>query len=165
MLGLPLASRAALPTTKEVPPDLPGAPPPALHGTRPTTAGPSVLNAVAARTASDAWAVGSYDNSSITYTLIEHWDGSAWTVVPSPNVSTVGTSLTAVVALAADDAWAVGAARSDYSGNGAVVIMHWDGSAWRIVAAPAPGASSQLTGLVALAANNIWAVGSYSTEF
>ncbi len=164
VLGLPLASQAALPAAKGPPlPALPGAPPAPLHGTRPTTAGPSVLNAVVARTASDAWAVGSYNNSGITYTLIEHWDGSTWTVVPSPNVGTVGTSLTAVAALAANDAWAVGSARSEYSGTGVVFILHWDGSAWRTVAAPAPGASSKLTSLVALAADNIWAVGNYTT--
>lgn len=164
MLGLPLASQAAVPAADKAPPapTLPGAPPPPLHGNRPATAAPSILNAIAARTATDAWAVGSYDNRGVTDTLIEHWDGAAWTVMPSPNVGTVGTSLTAVVALAANDAWAVGAAGNDYSGRTSVVVLHWDGSTWQVVTAPAPSSSSSLSGLVALAADNIWAVGRYS---
>jgi len=45
--------------------------------------GPAVSNdliGVAGISASDTWAVG----SSGTETLILHWDGSAWTRVPSP---------------------------------------------------------------------------------
>src|SRR5215475_6880935 len=41
------------------------------------------LSAVAARSARDAWAVGSYDTGSGFRTLIEHWNGSKWKVVPS----------------------------------------------------------------------------------
>lgn len=37
--------------------------------------------------ATDAWAVGSYATAgnAFTATLIEHWDGTAWQVMPSPN--------------------------------------------------------------------------------
>jgi hypothetical protein len=45
------------------------------------------LNGVTVLSADDAWAVGSYatDGDAFTATLIEHWDGSAWRVVASPN--------------------------------------------------------------------------------
>src|SRR5215813_322799 len=45
------------------------------------------LNGVAAVSASDAWAVGYADNPQCLCrtTLVEHWDGAAWKLVPSPN--------------------------------------------------------------------------------
>ena len=75
------------------------------------------LSGVAARTASDAWAVGSFttreqprpDARSSTGT------GPSWTRVKSPNAGQpAGGELSGVAALAADDVWAVGG-----SGQGA----------------------------------------------
>jgi hypothetical protein len=43
------------------------------------------LNGVAATSMTNAWAVGTYQIGSSDLTLIEHWDGNAWTQVPSPN--------------------------------------------------------------------------------
>jgi hypothetical protein len=37
---------------------------------------------------SNVWAVGSYENKHSkgqVETLIEHWDGTSWTIVPSPS--------------------------------------------------------------------------------
>ena len=47
------------------------------------------LFSVAALTDSDVWAVG-FGYGSPALTLTQHWDGSAWSVVPSPNPSTKG---------------------------------------------------------------------------
>ena len=46
--------------------------------------GLSVLNGVSAISNSDAWAGGLYYNSD-TRTLVAHWNGTAWTIVSSPN--------------------------------------------------------------------------------
>jgi hypothetical protein len=43
----------------------------------------SVLVAVAAVASNDVWAAGHYGFSG-ALTLVEHWDGTAWSVVPSP---------------------------------------------------------------------------------
>jgi hypothetical protein len=45
------------------------------------------LRAVAAVASDDVWAVGNYESSTVLggATLIEHWNGSEWSVVPSPN--------------------------------------------------------------------------------
>ena len=48
------------------------------------SAGNNSLSAVAATSATDAWAVGNYSSASASGTLILHWDGTAWTQVPSP---------------------------------------------------------------------------------
>src|SRR5438270_11754958 len=46
------------------------------------------LSGVAAVSASNIWAVGSYYAGSVKagQTLIEHWNGTSWSVVKSPNV-------------------------------------------------------------------------------
>jgi hypothetical protein len=68
------------------------------------------LNAVAATTATDAWAVGEYDTGTGTRTLALHWDGSAWTQATPPNLggSSIDDSFTAVGASTASSVWAVG---------------------------------------------------------
>src|SRR5262249_23739025 len=45
---------------------------------------PDVLNGVTVLSAANAWAVGSYYNGHVDQTLIAHWNGSMWKVVPSP---------------------------------------------------------------------------------
>src|SRR5205823_6086798 len=47
------------------------------------------LYGVAAVSANDVWAVGYYGNfASLHQTLIEHWNGSTWSISSSPNVGT-----------------------------------------------------------------------------
>jgi hypothetical protein len=68
------------------------------------------LNAVAATSATDAWAAGEYDTGTGTRTLVLHWDGSAWTQVTTPNLggSSIDDSFTSVGASSASNVWAVG---------------------------------------------------------
>jgi hypothetical protein len=65
------------------------------------------LRAVAATSAGDAWAVGSYSAGTEVDVLLEHWDGSSWTQVPFANPSRVGT-LSGIAAVSSSDIWAVG---------------------------------------------------------
>src|SRR5438270_7353065 len=73
------------------------------------------LKAAVAISESDAWAVGYTisDNVSISLTLIEHWNGVAWEIVPSPNPgsspqSDGNNALFGIAAVSANDVWAVG---------------------------------------------------------
>src|SRR4029077_507461 len=52
-------------------------------------AGSNVLNNVAAIATGDVWAVGYSrpDNTSAASTLAEHWNGSSWSIVASPNIN------------------------------------------------------------------------------
>jgi hypothetical protein len=80
--------------------------------------------------------------------LTEHWDGSSWSVVPSPNplpTSKGNNFLTGVTALSSTDAWAVGATL-DFTRGGLEQTMtfQWNGSAWSVVSSPNQGASSNL---------------------
>jgi hypothetical protein len=120
----------------------------------------NALYGVSARTASDAWAVGSYIGGDfVAHTLIQHWEGSSWTVVTSPDGGPAVNVLYGVAAVAADNVWAVGRS-GNANGTLRTLIEHWDGSAWSVVASPNPGATNNLlNSIVAVSANDIWAVG------
>jgi uncharacterized membrane protein len=123
------------------------------------------LKAVTAVSATDAWAVGkSADTGSSTpKTLIEHWNGTNWSVVPSPDASTGFNVLTATAAVSASDEWAVGEFASGTTRQ--ALIEHWDGTSWSVVpsANPSPG-DDGLNGVAAVSATDIWAVGSALIE-
>ena len=119
------------------------------------------LNAVVEVSARDIWAVGdSFSLSTgVEQTLIEHWDGTSWSIVPSPNPTTThDTFLSGVAEVSANDVWAVG-------GSGQTLIEHWNGEHWRIVASPNPPGSTGSLGAVAeVSAHDIWAVGTFKNS-
>ena len=111
---------------------------------------------VSCASGSDCWAVGRRTvGTSTNHPLIEHWDGSAWAVVPSPDPAG-SPRLTGVTCVSSNDCWAVGY----YSSSGGLT-EHWDGSMWSIVASPSVGSGSQLLGVLCTSAANCWAVGYY----
>src|SRR5437870_7375834 len=78
--------------------------------------------------ASDCWTAGSYvAGSGAPRTLIEHWDGTAWAIVTSPNASLPNNVLSGVTCVSASDCWAVG---YYYTGTDVERSMHqrMDGS-------------------------------------
>ncbi len=111
--------------------------------------------------ASDCWAVGDYSNdNSIPRTLIEHWDGTSWAIVSSPNTSTTDRNfLTGVTCASASECWAVG-----YYYNGSIIqtlIERWDGTSWAIVSSPNPAPNSYLNDVTCVSASDCRAVGYY----
>src|SRR5262245_28896782 len=76
----------------------------------------STLKGSAAISDNDIWAVGEFNpgippTETGRRTLIEHWNGTSWTGVPSPNPSWTGldfATLEAVSGVSTDDVWAVG---------------------------------------------------------
>jgi hypothetical protein len=116
------------------------------------------LTSVAVLSSCQAWAVGNYSGG----TLIESWDGTAWTQQPSPSPGSAGNGLFGVAATSVTDAWAVG----DYSGVGdptqsQILIEHWNGTAWKQVPSPNPTSNDALSSVVATSPTNAWAVGEY----
>ncbi len=93
-------------------------------------------------------------------TLVRHWDGSAWSRVPSPTVAGKVCELESVTVAGPDDVWAVG----DASG-GETLIEHWDGTSWSVVPGVNPGnATNRLTSVSAVGPDDVWAVGYYGDE-
>jgi hypothetical protein len=125
-----------------------------------------VLTGVSAVAPNDIWAVGYATGSNQGgQTLIEHWNGSAWSIVPSPNASTFDNELLEVAAVAANDVWAVGYYSINGSSMHATLVEHWDGTQWSIVPSPNLGYyHNALSGISALSSNDIWAVGSYAHD-
>jgi hypothetical protein len=117
------------------------------------------LYGVAAIALNDVWAVGMFYNNGGQYqTLTEHWNGSSWSVVPSPNQGTTGSELHAVTAISSNDVWAVGHYGCCNLTN--TLIEHWDGTQWSIVPSPNRGLyENLLLGVAAISANDLWAVG------
>jgi hypothetical protein len=124
-------------------------------------AGGGHFAAVAATSAGNAWAVGSTglnSEGSGQQTLIERWNGKAWTRVPSPNLpGSTASNLDAVTAVSADNAWAVGYAT--VGGRYNALTMHWNGQHWTLVAGNTPGGDASLLNVTSSWTNNIWAVG------
>src|SRR5581483_8850481 len=88
--------------------------------------------------------------------LIEHWDGTAWSVSPSPNLGLSFNALYSVSALPASDVWAVGFATDGHAKERAMAL-HWDGSAWTSVRLPPH--VRQLTSVDADSSDDVWATG------
>lgn len=122
------------------------------------------LSAVTSLSAKNIWAVGDFNtnNDTSTKTLIEHWNGTRWKVIASPNSPLAVNQLTAVTAINAHDIWAVGYAQPSGASPINTLTEHWDGTRWSIVPSPSPSAfSNYLYGITAIASNNVWAVGNF----
>ena len=126
----------------------------------------STLSSVAATSARNAWAVGCtafcFLSSVSPHTVILHWNGTAWTRMPSPALAKIG-ALSGVAATSARNAWAVGCASHCFGPTGGTtqtMIVHWNGTAWKHVASPRLPDDSRLAAVAATSARNAWAVGS-----
>jgi hypothetical protein len=91
------------------------------------------ISAVTALSPTNAWAVGKDIGATTPVgggTLTEHWDGTSWTVVPSPSPGGE-PGLTGVAARSASDVVAVGSALPSINGGPLqAVILRWNGTAW-----------------------------------
>jgi hypothetical protein len=122
-------------------------------------AGPIDLFDVDAFSKTNAWAVGYYVNvHGHSRTLTEHWNGTNWKIVPSPNRGTEDNTLHGVEAVNGTHAWAVGY-RGPTPGEGPL-IEHWNGSSWSS-SPPAGlgGIASILDDVAVISSSDVVAVG------
>ena len=120
------------------------------------------LNAVVALSPSDAWTVGDSGTFNRSRTLIEHWNGTVWCKVDSPNPGGGVHVLQAVAAASPSDVWAVGYALSRAT-HEHTLILHWDGSKWSTVPSPDPSRvfGNELDGVTVISRRDAWAGGDY----
>src|SRR5215471_3326408 len=136
-----------------------------VRGTIPGLPAVVALHAVAAVSSSDVWAVGEEDSGqpyAPSHTLIVHWDGTAWTRVPSPGPSTSGLfpSLVSLSMVSATDGWAVGSVYDEQANTSRNLALHWTGTSWqRVAASPAAG----FTGVASFLPSDVTAVGDEQT--
>jgi hypothetical protein len=116
------------------------------------------LQGVAVLSPASAWAVGDASTGlagAPVTTAIEHWNGTAWATVASPDPAGCASSELLGVAARPTGTWAVG------SSCGAPLVLRLTGGRWRQVATPEPpsGTSEQLSSVAVTSATNAWAVG------
>jgi len=98
------------------------------------------LTAVSCPTASSCEAAGTYNlqSTGAAVTLAEVWNGTAWTVQPTPNpTASLGSSLSGVWCTSANSCTAVGNYATTATGR--TVALAWNGASWRLQATPNPG--------------------------
>ena len=117
----------------------------------------NILTGIAAAASNDIWTVGYDETNGLDQTLTEHWDGTSWSIISSPNIPGTSNRLNAVTVLSSTDVWAAG-----YSGiiSTQTLIEHWDGTSWSIISSPDVGTQlNYLNGVAGDANSDIYAVG------
>ncbi len=106
---------------------------------------------------SESWAVGNIGVAEkANQTLTERFNGSAWSVVPSPNDGTGNNALNSV-SMIPGAGWAVGYAQ--VSGNYRPLALGWDGTQWSTASTGTFPGDALFTSVDTLADGSAWAAG------
>jgi hypothetical protein len=146
---------------------MPTAPAPSLA---PDGSSAIIMSDAASISASNAWAVGGYGSSRVgegisETAMIEHWDGTQWTVAATPPPPDPDSQLLALTAVSPSDIWAIGWQGGNSYTDTIPLVEHFDGTAWHLVAAPAPGGSGTSAYPEAISGtgpDDIWMAGTVS---
>jgi hypothetical protein len=126
--------------------------------------GADVLAAASCVASTDCVAAGfAIGPAGARQTLIEAWDGAAWSIVASPNVGTAGSQLTGVSCSAANACAAVGSSVGSDTYN-IPLVETWDGTAWTVSASSAPSRNDSLTAVSCPPGAGCTAVGSQNQQ-
>jgi hypothetical protein len=90
--------------------------------------------------------------------LIERWNGSTWSTMPSPNLGQE-SGLNSVSCITDNSCLAVGEGGSRL--NAASLIEQWDGNSWSIVTNPSLGVSSSLQSVSCAGVTSCVAIGTF----
>jgi hypothetical protein len=128
----------------------------------------SMLSDVSCVSHASCTAVGytaSSHSNTIVRALVEQWDGSVWTIQPTPlPVRATWEVLAAVSCPDLHDCIAVGGyIKNQVTSEEQPLAERWNGSSWSVLAAPNPKAEngSSFTGIDCLGADNCEVVGEY----
>ena len=103
-----------------------------------------------------AWAVGAVGHYSPVVVAL---DGSAWTAMPISDPGPNEDGLSGVALVSPREIWAVGRHQIGPESDFVPLIERSDGVSWRIVPSTSAGSSSMLRDVVAVGADDLWAVG------
>jgi hypothetical protein len=110
--------------------------------TTPNAARPvTVLNGVTCLSATSCVAVGQAGSTQISpdLTVVESWDGSKWTLVPSPNPQSEQLATLQSVSCSSASACTAAGYWQEVGGRGQLLLVErWNGSKWKIQDAPDP---------------------------
>jgi hypothetical protein len=130
----------------------------------PTPAGATSagLNSLSCTSGTNCFAVGAWSTGGNAHTLVERWNGIAWSRINSPNAVAASNILRSVKCAGAAKCFAVGYIQTAWSSNKSL-IQHWNGSAWSITTHPRPTGSSWLFSVSCPSGITCFAVGYYQT--
>jgi hypothetical protein len=133
------------------------------------------LNSVSCTSSSDCWAVGTggaqqqnpaflpiYPAAAGDQGLVEHWDGSTWSVVPSVTTPAPGGGyLSSVDCVSAAFCWASGATTGSAGAADSTLMERWNGTSWAAVPTPDPAGQARdiLSSVTCVDDDDCWAVG------
>jgi hypothetical protein len=118
------------------------------------------LTGVSCVSAAACTAVGYYETNSGAYkAFIESWNGTSWSVVPSPHPASSSTVLFGVSCLSAAACTAVGYYYVLSSGTIETLAESWNGAKWSVVPSPSPASGNFLNGVSCVSAAACTAVG------
>jgi len=126
------------------------------------------LSSIDCVSSSDCWSVG----SAGTGVLIEHWNGTDWSMVHTPPVTGTISQLNSVTCTSSLDCWAAGDRGVGDDAGDPVYAMaeHWNGSTWSVVSVPNGTVAKEhpptyLTGVSCVGPADCWASGDYDLFF
>jgi hypothetical protein len=129
----------------------------------------SALVGVSCATPQSCMAVGNSRAraASPTVPLVERWNGSKWSAVPSPiPKGSTGTYLDAVSCASAKACIAVGNYTSSFT-SGSALVVRWNGPKWALMRGRTRRSAVPLLGVSCTGAGpalTCWAVGQYATD-
>lgn len=133
----------------------------------PTPGTSSRLLEVSCSSASHCFAVGTYTTSNASLNEALLWNGTKWSLVPTPQPGTTATTavsdLFSVDCLSGSDCWAAGNSQAP-GGPELNEMLHWNGKKWALVPTPQPagtgaGNQQELLGVSCAGAEDCWATG------
>lgn len=130
---------------------------PALDGTT-----DAYLDDASAVAGDNVWMAGAYstDSYSSYHGYVVNWDGNNWTASATPEpVGTDVSEILDIVALSDNDVWGVGFSNANDGSGNKPLFIHYNGVSWSLVTAPSVTAGETMTGVSAVASDDIWAVG------
>jgi len=133
------------------------------------------LDGVTCLAANNCWAVGTagpnqqnpnflpiFPAAAGSQGLVEHWNGSTWSVVPSYSApGPAGGFLTGISCVNSSECWASGSVISSAGFADGTLMETWNGTTWSTVATPTPDGSEGdiLDAVSCLSADQCWTVG------
>lgn len=125
------------------------------------------LSSVACASATNCFAVGDFASGYSGGVLLEHFDGTVWSLVSLPIPDTgIGTNASAVLSDVAcpgpTTCFAVGAGSIDKKSQ--ALIERWDGTTWSILSSPSAALLNDLTSVACSSETQCFAVSNASTQ-
>ena len=125
--------------------------------------GDNVLTDVSVVSNDDVWATGYYVDGSQYKTLTLHYNGRAWSHVPSSNGADGTNILMGVDAISPTNAWTVGFEYRSAPNHFVASTQHWNGSGWTAFPSAISSSSLKESAMFDVAkapgTSRVWAVG------